>query len=106
MFLSAVSAISFPAIEGIHVVTNVARLSRAWPSSSSSDEISSYAMSRPRPESRSESIGISTRGSGWWTGAETGWEWGVLWRGRLSGMARSDSLLWLAVGSIIPHLDT
>ncbi len=29
MFLSAVSDISFPAVEGIQVVTNVARLSRA-----------------------------------------------------------------------------
>ncbi len=29
MFFSAVSAISLPAIEGIHVVTKVARLSRA-----------------------------------------------------------------------------
>ena len=36
MFLSAVSSISLPAIDGIQVVTNVARLSRAWPSSSSS----------------------------------------------------------------------
>ena len=41
MFLSAVSAISFPAIDGIHVVTNVARLSRACPSSNNSLEISS-----------------------------------------------------------------
>ena len=41
MFLSAVSAISLAAVDGIHVVTNVARLSRAWPSSSSSLVISS-----------------------------------------------------------------
>ena len=36
MFLSAVSAISLAAVEGIQVVTNVARFSRACPSSSSS----------------------------------------------------------------------
>ncbi len=41
MFLSAVSAISLPAVEGIQVVTNVARFSRAAPSSSSSLEITS-----------------------------------------------------------------
>ena len=41
MFLSAVSAISRPAVVGIHVVTNVARFSRDWPSRSSSPEITS-----------------------------------------------------------------
>ena len=41
MFLSAVSAISLAAVEGIQVVTNVARFSRACPSSSSSLVIAS-----------------------------------------------------------------
>ena len=41
MFLSAVSAMSRAAIGGIEVVTKVARLSRALPSSSNSLEISS-----------------------------------------------------------------
>jgi hypothetical protein len=41
MFLSAVSAINCAAIEGIQVPTNVARFSRACPSSSRSDLISS-----------------------------------------------------------------
>ena len=45
MFLSAVSAIRRAAIAGMYVVTNVARLRRAWPSSRSSLEISSYAIS-------------------------------------------------------------
>ena len=36
MFLSAVSDISLPASDGIHVVTNVARFNRALPSSNSS----------------------------------------------------------------------
>ena len=40
MFLSAVSAISLAAVSGIQVVTKVARFRRAWPSSSSSAEIS------------------------------------------------------------------
>ena len=41
MFLSAVSAIRAAAFAGIHVVTNVARFSRALPSSSSSFDIMS-----------------------------------------------------------------
>jgi hypothetical protein len=41
MFLSAVSSINRAASDGIQVVTNVARFSRACPSSSSSLEISS-----------------------------------------------------------------
>ena len=49
MFLSAVTAISALAGTGIQVVTNVARLSRACPSSSSSDPIFSEALSSPRP---------------------------------------------------------
>ena len=52
MFLSAVSAIRRAPKAGIHVVTNVARLSRAWPSSSSSLVIRSYATSPPAPVSR------------------------------------------------------
>ena len=57
MFLSAVSAIRRAATEGIQVVTNVARFSRAWPSSSSSLEISSYAVSLSRPLSPISWIG-------------------------------------------------
>jgi hypothetical protein len=41
MFLSAVSAMSLAPSAGIHVVTNVARFRRAWPSRSSSEEITS-----------------------------------------------------------------
>ena len=41
MFLSAVSAMSLAPSAGIQVVTNVARFSRAWPSSSSSAEMTS-----------------------------------------------------------------
>ena len=55
MFLSATFAISVPAGGGIHVVTNVARFSRALPSSSSSLEIRSYATSFPVPCSNSRS---------------------------------------------------
>ena len=47
MFLSAVLAISTPAGAGIQVVTNVARLSLARPSSSSSASIFSADTSRP-----------------------------------------------------------
>ena len=57
MFLSAVSAISLAAIDGMYVVTNVARFNRAWPSSSSSLEISSYAISLSRPLSPISWIG-------------------------------------------------
>ena len=45
MFLSTHSAISLPACGSIHVVTNVARFSRALPSSSSSSCTSWYATS-------------------------------------------------------------
>src|ERR1700730_5081046 len=44
MFLSAVSAISLAAFGGIHVVTNVARLRRALPSSSRSLGIRAEAL--------------------------------------------------------------
>ncbi len=59
MFLSAVSAIRSSAGLGIQVVTNVARLSRACPSSSSSELITSYAESLPSPLSGRWSIGSS-----------------------------------------------
>src|SRR5215212_758242 len=45
MFLSKHSAISFSACGSIHVVTNVARFRRAFPSSMSSSWIISYAIS-------------------------------------------------------------
>ena len=45
MFLSNVSAMSFSACGSIHVVTNVARLSRALPSSMSSSRTTWYAVS-------------------------------------------------------------
>ena len=49
MFLSAVSAMIAAARGGIHVVTKVARFSRALPSSSSSLDSRSYATSDPVP---------------------------------------------------------
>ena len=55
---------SLAASEGIQVVTKVAKLSRARPSSSSSEEISSYAGPSPLPSSGNRWCGISVRLSG------------------------------------------
>ena len=65
MFLSNASAMSLSASGSIHVVTNVARLSRELPSRRSSSWIKRYAVSGRVSCSGILSLGIGSRSSRW-----------------------------------------
>ena len=88
MFLSKVSAMSCSAWGSIHVVTNVARLSRALPSSISSSRTYWYAVS-----------GAISRSGMVWRGARSASPGRAYIGLSTSGVRSSTSLRWRAKGS-------